>query len=293
MHISAKTDCMKRLLVIFAFVITSFCCAAQDDFMSTVRYSEASPAIFEKVAKALEPFKDEPAGDLMVRCAKQFLGTAYVAATLETEPEQLTINMDKTDCILFVEMCVAMVQTVKSDNPSFESFCRNTQNLRYANGTVDGYASRNHYTSAWIRQGEGNGIFREVSEEIGGSRLDQHFDFMSSHLESYKQLKDNPGMVVKIMRTEKELDKDTYYYLPQNEIAALSKSIRSGDIICYVTSVGGLDISHVAIAAEQNGKMHFIHASTKAMKVITDTKTIAEYVSSQKSVTGIRVVRLD
>ena len=284
---------MKRLLVIFAFVITSLCCAAQDDYMSTVRVSKASPAIFEKVAEALEPYKDEPASELIVRCAKQFLGTEYVGGTLEIEPEQLSINMDKTDCILFVEMCLAMVQTVKSDEVTFENFCRNTQNLRYDKGVVDGYASRNHYTSAWIRQGQENGIFTEVSKDLGGSRLDQHFDFMSTHLDAYKQLKDNPGMVVKIMQAEKAFNKDEYYYLPQSHISNLVQGVKEGDIICFVTPVAGLDIGHVAIAVKKDGAMHFIHASTKAMKVVIDTQTIADYVLTHKSTKGVRVVRIN
>ena len=293
MLIFVKTDKMNRIFIIALFLLTALTCRAQDDFMSTVRVSKASPAIFEKVAEAVEPYKDEPASDMMVRCAKQFLGTEYVASTLEIEPEQLCINMDKTDCILFVEMCLAMVQTVKSDEPTFENFCRNTQNLRYAGGTVDGYASRNHYTSSWIKQGQENGIFTEVSKEIGGAQLDQHFDFMSTHLDSYKQLKDNPGMVVKIMQTEKALNKDDYYYLPQDNITALTKGIREGDIICFVTPVAGLDIGHVAIAIKQGGQMHFIHASTKAMKVVIDTQTIADYVLTHKSTKGIRVVRIN
>lgn len=275
------------------FALAALKCAAQDDYMKTVRYSDSSPAIFEKVAKAVSPYKEEPAGKLMVRIAKQFLGTAYVAGTLETEPEQLTINMDQTDCILFVEMCLALTQTIKGDEPTFENFCRNTQRLRYRDGKVDGYASRNHYTSSWIKQGQENGIFREVSKDLGGSRLNQHIDFMSTHLESYKQLKDNPGMVVKIMQAEADLNKNTYYYLPQDDITKLSKGIREGDIICFVTSVDGLDIGHVAIAVEQNGQKCFIHASTKAMKVTIDKQTIADYVLSHKSTKGVRVVRIN
>ncbi|MBO4417715.1 MAG: DUF1460 domain-containing protein [Bacteroidales bacterium] len=282
---------MKKILLLTLFI--GMTCSAQESFMSNVRYSDSSPAIFEKVAEAVSPYKDEPAGNLMVRIAKQFLGTAYVGGTLETEPEQLTINMDKTDCILFVEMCLALTQTIKSGEPTFENFCRNTQNLRYRDGKVDGYASRNHYTSSWIKQGQENGIFREVSKELGGSRLDQRIDFMSTHLEAYKQLKDNPGMVVKIMQAESDLNKDTFYYLPQSDISNLTKGISSGDIICFVTTVDGLDIGHVAIAVEQNGQKNFIHASTNAKKVIIDKQTIADYVLSHKSSKGVRVVRIN
>lgn len=264
---------------------------AQEDYLSNVRYSAASPAIFEKVAKALEPYKEEPAGELIVRCAKEFLGTEYVASTLETEPERLTINMDKTDCILFVEMCLAMVQTVKGESPSFETFCRNTQKLRYIDGTVDGYASRNHYTSAWIRQGEANGFFKEVTRDLGGRRFWQELNFMSTHPASYKQLAADETLVDEIRRVERSLKGDCWI-LPQADLARLAEGVRSGDIICFCTPVDGLDIGHVAIAVEQDGQMHFIHASTKAMKVVIDSQTIADYVKTHKSTNGIRVVRL-
>ena len=284
---------IKRVFIAIFAAFLTLSAFAQEDFMQTMRFSKASPAIFQKVVAAVEPYKDEPASELIVRCAKQFLGTEYVAGTLEIEPELLTINMDKTDCILFVEMCLAMVQTVKGDNPTFETFCRNTQNLRYRDGIVDGYASRNHYTSGWILQGEKNGIFKEVTKYLDGSPLDQKFSFMSTHPDSYKQLSESTLLVREIMAVEKELEKHNYWYLPQSHISNLVKGIKEGDIICFVTPVGGLDIGHVAIAVKQNGQMHFIHASTKAMKVVIDKETIDGYVLSHKSARGVRVVRLN
>ncbi len=284
---------IKRVVISLFAAFLTLSAFAQEDFMSNVRVSAASPAIFEKVAQALEPYKEEPAGELIVRCAKQFLGTEYVAGTLETEPEQLTINMDKTDCILFVEMCLAMVQTVKGDEATFENFCRNTQALRYRGGEVDGYAPPHHYTPGWILQGEKNGIFKEVTKYLGGSPLDQKFSFMSTHPDSYKQLADNPGAIVGILKVEKELEGHNYWYLPQSHISDLAKGIKEGDIICFVTPVGGLDIGHVAIACEKNGEMHFIHASTKAMKVVIDSQTISDYILTHKSTNGARVVRLN
>ena len=280
-----------RFITLLTALIVAIGCAAKDNFLDNVRYSEASPRIFEKVAGALAPYKDEPADALIVRCAREFLGTEYVAGTLEIEPERLTVKMDSTDCILFVEMCLAMVQTVKSDDPTFENFCRNTQALRYRDGKVDGYASRNHYTSAWIRQGEKNGIFKEMSRDLGGRRFWQELNFMSTHPESYKQLAADEALVDEIRSVERSLRGDCWI-LPQADLARLAEGVRSGDIICYCTTVDGLDIGHVAIAVEQDGQMHFIHASTKAMKVIIDSQTIADYVKTHKSTNGIRVVRL-
>lgn len=284
---------IKRIFIAIFAAFLTLSAFAQEDFMQTMRFSKASPAIFKKVVAAVEPYKDEPASDLMVRVAKQFLGTEYVAGTLEVEPEQLTINMDRTDCILFVEMCLAMVQTIQSDDCTFDSFCRNTLNLRYRDGIIRGYASRNHYTSGWILQGEENGVFTEISKDLGGSQLDQKFNFMSTHPDSYKQLSDSPIRIREIIGVEKELENHDYWYLPQSDLTNLAKGIKEGDIICFVTPVDGLDIGHVAIAVKQNGQMHFIHASTKAMKVVIDSQTIADYVLTHKSARGVRVVRLN
>ncbi len=273
--------------------LTSLGCRAQNDFLSSVRYDKAGEETFCKVAGALEAHRDLPRAELLLLAAEQFLGTEYVAGTLEQEPERLTIDLCRTDCILFVEMCLAMVQTVQGDSVTFENFCRDTQNLRYRGGVVAGYPSRNHYTSGWIAQGEQAGVFTEVSRQLGGVPLRQEFNFMSTHPASYPQLSDDPAAVEEIREVERQLSQLKYWYLPQSDITALCEGVREGDIICFVTPVAGLDIGHVAIAARSGDQMHFIHASTKAGKVVLDSQSIADYVLTHKSARGIRVLRLN
>lgn len=240
----------------------------------------------------MSPYAQEPASQLIIRVAKEFLGIPYVAGLLEQEPEMLTIDARHSDCILFVEMCLAMTLAIQSGDCTFAHFCEVTQNLRYQGGVLDGYASRNHYTSAWILQGEDNGLFTEISREIGGVQRNQHFNFMSTHSDSYRQLAGSPELVERIADTEAWLNTFEYYYLPQSNIDSLCKGIRTGDIICFVTPVAGLDIGHVALAYEHKGQMHFIHASSAAKKVIISEETVADYIKSHKSTCGLRVVRL-
>lgn len=283
---------MKRFALLVCVFLICAChpCGAFD--LGSVRYSEEDSLRFCAVAEKLAPYADEPASQLIIRVAKEFLGNPYVAGLLEQDPEMLTIDTRHTDCILFVEMCLAMTLTISGEECTFERFCENTQNLRYQSGIVDGYASRNHYTSAWILQGENNGIFKEMSREISGTLRNQTFSFMSTHPASYRQLAETPALVDRIAATEDYLNGFEYYYLPQSDIDSLCRNVRSGDIICFVTPVSGLDIGHVALAYQQNGVMHFIHASMTAGKVIVSTETIADYVKSHKSTCGIRVVRL-
>ena len=82
----------------------------------------------------------------MVRIGCTYLGTPYVAHTLDLEGEErLIVNRQEVDCILFVEYTLAEALG--------GSFNENLQRIRYRNGVIDGYTSRLHYTSDWIENG--------------------------------------------------------------------------------------------------------------------------------------------
>ena len=255
--------------------------------------------IFAHTLEVASGAEDASMGELTVRIAESFMGTPYVAGTLEVEPEALQICMDKTDCILFVEMCTCLALTYKGidltaaavdteEAPSYELFCRNVQAMRYRRGIVDGYASRLHYTSEWIIQAEKLGIMEEFSAEIG-QEYEQTFSFMSGHPDSYAQMKDVQVRYA-IAAVEKELESHApFYYVPQDRLReeAVAARIHDGDLIFFKSKVKGLDITHVAIARRAEGQLHFIHASSKAGKVILEPRTLADYAAN-----GIRVARL-
>ncbi len=258
--------------------------------------------IFDKVHGTVSDRLDLPLGSLVLEVARSMEGTPYVASTLEVEPESLQIFLDKTDCILFVETAVALAMSFKgleivqgssprAAEPSYELFCRNVQNLRYRGGKVDGYASRLHYTSEWILQGESNGIFTEVTADLG-SQISQKFSFMSTHPDSYKQLRNDAKTRAEISQVERLLSNHgSYYAITQARLSdpKVASQISDGDILAFVSTVGGLDITHVGIACTaDDGKMHFIHASTKSMEVVVEQKTLAEYAK-----TGVRVIKLN
>ena len=70
----------------------------------------------------------------MIRVGKSYLGTKYVANTLDESPEEkLVIQPQKVDCLTFVEYVLA--QALSSD------ITRNLQNIRYRDGIIDGYPS--------------------------------------------------------------------------------------------------------------------------------------------------------
>lgn len=282
---------MKRTIILLSALFgLVFSAAAYEK--GDARFTQKDVENFQEVMDLLAPDRELPMSELVIKVAKHFLGTPYVAGTLEIEPERLTINTRETDCILFVEMCLAMSLTAKDAEPTFEKYVDNLRRLRYRNGKVDGYASRLHYTSEWIIQGETRGIFHEVSRQCGGSVLDQKFNFMSNHPASYKQLKDNPKAVAKIRIAEQNLETWDYWYIPKADLPRCIQNIKTGDIIGFNSSTPGLDIAHVAYAYWEGDTLTFIHASMSDKKVVINKTPLVEYTNGIKGHNGLRVVRL-
>ncbi|MBR5855974.1 MAG: DUF1460 domain-containing protein [Bacteroidales bacterium] len=261
-------------------------------FIQTNIFAQDSRATYSKLVNELYKYRDLSANDLILKAALLRQETPYVANTLEKgDNEELIINLNETDCILFVESCFALAQSVKSGDTSFVNFCDNIKNFRYRNGIIDGYTSRIHYTSEWILQAEERGLVKEMSKEIADTPLDQKFSFMTSKSDRYKQLKNNPSNIARIAEVERDLNNHSYYYIPKSKVPQYLNQLQPGDMIGFCTSIEGLDLTHVGIVIEHNGKKTFIHASMDAMKVVIDHRTIVEYINGIKSNIGIRIIR--
>lgn len=258
--------------------------------------SKESVEKYAEINKVLLQNREKTVPELMIIAAKQMLGTDYVAGTLEQIPEKLAVSLTQTDCILFVESCLAMALNAKNGLSDADEFCRTVQDLRYRNGKVDGYASRIHYTSEWIRQGEARGIFREITDVLSRENLSgQRFSYMSEHSDAYRQLKGNPSEIARIAAMEASLNKfHDYYVIAKEDVKGIEHLLMDGDILGFNTSVKGLDIAHVALVYhKENGEVGFIHASQADGKVVVDEKSIADYVMGRKSNNGIRIIRVN
>lgn len=282
-----KIKRMKKIIsafiAIFFFTLTPFC--------SVQAQTEKDSLIFKKIMNQLSGNKNTTTSQQVVEAAKMLIGTPYVAGTLEQIPERPVINLHQTDCILFAETCLALAITAASEDISFANFASIIQALRYRNGIVDGYTSRLHYTSEWILQGEKNKFVKEISKEIANTPREQQFFFMSTHPQSYKQLSGNKEEIEKMRQIEQKLGKNQYFYIPKGEIAACTGKIKPGDIIGFVTSVAGLDMTHVGIAYKNNGKLTFIHASMSGKAVMIEPGSLQEYTNKIKSNIGLRIIR--
>ncbi|MDL2208861.1 DUF1460 domain-containing protein [Parabacteroides sp. OttesenSCG-928-O15] len=229
--------------------------------------------------------------DLIVETALFFQETPYVGGTLEKEPEGLVINLREMDCLTFVENVFSLARTLKEKDPNYETFCDHLQQLRYREGVITDYTDRLHYTSDWIFENERKGLLEDKTKAIGGEPLPLSLFYMSTYHKNYKQLSGGSKRIAVMAEKEKEINSRSYYYIPEEDIDRLADGMRSGDMVCFVTSIAGLDISHVGIVYHTEGRLTFIHASSTEGKVVVQEGTLADYVKRIKTNKGIMIIR--
>ena len=227
--------------------------------------------------------------------AKKMLGVPYVAGTLDgNEEEQLVVLVDSLDCTTFVETVLAFCIADKRGERDYEGFKKALTQIRYRNGILNGYTSRLHYFSDWIRNNEQMGFVKECTSETACSQPKELWlDFMTTHVDSYLPMKKNPELVKEMAAHEKNWQGTVVSYIPKEnlDLSPEELKIKDGDVLAMVTNIKGLDIVHVGFAFWKEGKLHLLHASSSAKKVIEDPKTQYESSKNTKAHIGVRAIR--
>ena len=236
---------------------------------------------------------NEPIGDAIVEIGKSFMGTKYVANTLEinSPDEKLVVNLTGLDCVTFVENCLTFARCVKKGKTTFDDYRAELTYIRYREGKIDGYASRLNYFCDWIHDNENKGIVKNISEDLGGVEYNKTINFMSTHTKSYKQLADKTELEG-ILAAEEAINSRTYYYIPKKNISKIYDKLQNGDIIATTTTIAGLDVTHTGyVCKDDEGRTYFLHASSKNKEVIVSSKELADYIAEDSKKTGIMVAR--
>ena len=226
--------------------------------------------------------------------AKQMLGVPYVAGTLDgNEEEQLVVRTEALDCTTFVETVLALFVADKREERDFEGFKKALIQVRYRDGNLNGYASRLHYFSDWIRNNEQMGFVKECTSETACAQPKELWlDFMTTHVKSYQPMMKKPSLLAEIASVEKKWQGVQVSYIPK-EMLNLSPEklkIKNGDILAITTDIKGLDVVHVGFSFWIGEKLHLLHASSVAKKVIEDSQSLYEYSKNKKAHTGVRVI---
>ncbi|WP_205727916.1 N-acetylmuramoyl-L-alanine amidase-like domain-containing protein [Flammeovirga pectinis] len=286
---------LKLILSIFPLLFITFSLQAQ--FICSNPSKMALDAKIKELNKL--PVEGITNNEKLSLIGNTFLGQPYLEKTLEVgEKEQLVINFIGFDCTTYVESVLAL--TILYSDTSLESlrtinhYASILERIRYRDGVIDGYTSRLHYFTEWVRDNAKKGIIKDVTVEIGGTEYTKEINFMSTHLSSYKQLDNDKGAVEKIKCVEEEINKKKLSQIYINDIESIDSKIKSGDIISLVTKIKGLDVTHVGIAVrEADGKIHLMHDSQSKGKVVITDKPLYEWLKNSKINTGITVARIN
>lgn len=258
-------------------------CAAEADSFKVERLLAEAEALPEDSCRTLH-------------FAKRLIGIPYAAGTLEESGEErLVVHLDKADCTTFVETVLALAVADKGQERTYDAFREALEKIRYRGGKCDGYASRLHYFSDWIKDNERKGLVKEYTAALKGAQpqtLSLHF--MTSHVESYPQLKADTALVEAMRRVEAAWQSVETSYLPKERLRLPPDElpIKNGDVLAITTSIEGLDVVHVGFACWVGGELHLLHASSNAMKVILDDRSLYEYSKNKKAHTGVRALRM-
>ena len=274
---------MKRILLII-FLLCGICSLQANDSIRVEKWLKEAEILPKDSCRTLH-------------FAKQMLGVPYVAGTLDGNPsEELVVRTDALDCTTFVETVLALCIADGRGERYFEGFKKALTQVRYRDGVLDGYASRLHYFSDWIRNNEQMGFVRECTTETACAQSQELWlDFMSTHSDSYLPMKQDTTLVREIASLEKEWQGVQVAYIPKDKLYLPSDELRikDGDILAITTNIKGLDVVHVGFAFWKAGKLHLLHASSVAKKVMEDPQPLYDYSKNKKAHTGVRAIRID
>jgi hypothetical protein len=287
---------LKRLLIVLTAWLSIVSCIRSQSSVSVPGkdyiLNPHDREIFEKIVNQFGNERKPETGDLLIKIARFFLETPYVANTLEAgDSEKMVINLRELDCTTFAENCLALARTLQHKNPGFDDFAKQLQFIRYRDGIREEYPSRLHYFSDWIFNNDEKKCVKSVSKEIAHTLVPNQVNFMTTHPDSYPALLKNQAFISEIARQESEISQRMTWFIPENKLSEVENKIRDGDIIGIKTNIQGLDISHVVIALRIHGRVHFIHASSKEMKVVISDETLEDYLLHSKLASGIMVAR--
>ncbi len=240
-------------------------------------------------------------GRAAARVGELAVGTPYEAHTLEAHlragadgaaTEPLTLSLTRFDCVTLVESCLAVARVAREDGaPSWERFAREVERMRYRDGRRGGYASRLHYFSEWIADGERRGLLRDLGPTLGAEDDDRPLRFMTEHRDAYAALADD-RVHAAIGEAERRLDGRPRRVIPTARIPEVADRIETGDVLAFATSIPGLDVTHAAFAhRDGRGVLRVLHAPLSGGTVEVTAATLPEYVAAIRRATGILVAR--
>ncbi|MBK8554093.1 MAG: DUF1460 domain-containing protein [Ignavibacteria bacterium] len=235
-----------------------------------------------------------PLNEVIVEVGKTFIGTPYVAGTLDEDPnsEEVVIRITGLDCVTFVENALTFSRLIKEGKTDFEDYKAELEKIRYRDGKNTGYPSRLHYFTDWIYDNQKKGIVTDITKEIGGVPYLKTIDFMTTHTSSYKQLANDEASVNEMISIENNINSREINYIPKENVAGIYDKLQNGDIIGITSIIDGLDVAHTGYVYKQDGYTYLMNASLKDKQVEISGVELQDYLMGNAKQSGIIVARV-
>lgn len=271
--------------LIYFFMLMPFVSSAQD--VPEVKAVKDKLKRYDTSLSKLEISK------IIAEVGKSFLGTEYVAGTLDkdTDEEKLVVNISGLDCVTFVENVLAVSRIIRKGKIDYDSYVDELRFIRYREGEINKYPSRLHYFTDWIYDNQEKGVVKDITLEIGGEPYQKNVNFMTTHTDSYIQLKGNSDFVNEMKDIEARLNEREHYYIRKESVNDFYDDLKTGDIIATTTNINGLDVTHTGFIYKENGKTKFMHASITKGEIVISKEELKDYLKGNKKQTGIIVAR--
>ena len=279
-------------------ISTMYCIAhGQWQAAAAVRKSFSGEGVLNAVysLSLQHKWRNLPIGEVMGKIAEQLVNTPYVASTLDRDinEEYCTADLTALDCVTFFESTLGLARMIKKGGSSPDEFMQQLTYTRYRGGKVTDYTSRLHYTSDWFSDNEKKGVVKILTFPQS-KPFAQHVNFMSSHPQSYAQLKAHPELIKKIKKQEEAINHRPLTFVPRADLAAIEGLLKTGDIVGICTSMEGIDISHTGLVLrDEEGVPHFVDASSakRNMKVVIEPGPISKSITRSQMTIGAMFAR--
>jgi hypothetical protein len=255
--------------------------------------AETREAFSRIIQRALEEeWASLPIGECMGKIGTVFIGTEYVAGTLEGKgPEVCRVDLTGLDCVTFFENALCLARIIKKGRTDFADFIKELTYTRYRKGSLTDYTSRLHYTSDWIYDNEKKRVIKDITRDIGGQKFPVEVSFMSGNPQYYPALMEFPEFITTIAGIEQEINRREHWFIPRKRIRKAQEYLQTGDIIAVATNKKGLDYAHTGLVfRDGEGRIRLLHASLKQKKVLLDTE-LYRYIQSVEAHIGITIAR--
>ena len=253
----------------------------------TVKYCKVNTSLSKKSS----PDGNSSYVDLIIDIGCYFINLPYKSGTLECPgKEKLIVNVSGFDCTTFVETVLALAKCAAARKLSPSEFRKNLKFIRYRQGKVDGYSSRLHYFTDWLRDNEKKKTLKDVSCQFHSVAQSKKINYMTISRACYPSLKKEVEFR-KMLIIEKKIAHKVFHIITKDKVNEQKTKIINGDIIAFATKDEGLDVAHVGFAVWQGKHLHLLHASSKEGAVVISKKTLVAYLKSNNKFTGIIIGR--